>query len=90
MNKWINERKWSLLDKYLWKLEFWNLEIEFRNWKFEELFRDKILNKWINELNNNNNENNNDWINTCENWNFGIWKLNLEIGNLKNYLEMKF
>ena len=36
------------------------------------------------------NENNNDWINTCENWNFGIWKLNLEIGNLKNYLEMKF
>ena len=43
------------------KLEFWNLEIEFRNWKFEEW--DGILNKWmsekINECSNNNNENNN-------------------------------
>ena len=44
----------------------------------------------INECSNNNNENNNDWINNCENWNFGTWKLNLEIGNLKNYLEMEF
>ena len=74
------------------KLEFWNLKIEFRNWKFEELFRDRILNKWISEQinewnNNNNDENNNDLINNCENWNFGTWKLNLEIGNLKNEME---
>ena len=36
------------------------------------------------------NENDHYWINTYENWNFGIQKLNLEIGNLKNYLEMRF
>ena len=29
-------------------------------------------------------------INNCENWNFRAWKLNLEIGNLKTYLEMNF
>ena len=27
------------------KMEFWKLEIKFRDWKFEELFRDGILNK---------------------------------------------
>ena len=67
------------------------MEIEFRDWKFEELFRDGILNKWISEeINEWNNENNKDWINSYENENFGNWKLNLEIGNLKNYLEMRF
>ena len=25
------------------KLEFWKLEIKFRNWNFEELFKDEIL-----------------------------------------------
>ena len=35
-------------------------------------------------------KNNNDWINNCENWNFGNWKLNLETGNLKNYLKKEF
>ena len=25
------------------KLEFWKLEIKFRNWNFEELFKDGIL-----------------------------------------------
>ena len=29
----------------MWKLEFWKLEIEFRNWDFEELLDDRILNK---------------------------------------------
>ena len=37
-----------------------------------------------------NNENNNDWINNYEDENFGNWKLNLEIGNLKNCLEREF
>ena len=27
-------------------------------------------------------------MNKCEKWNFGNWKLNLEIGILKNYLKM--
>ena len=89
------------------KLEFWKLEIKFRNLEkmefrklgikfgnrnFEELFKDGILkiNKWINKNNNNNNENNNDLVNKCENWNIVNWKLNLEIGNLKNYLKMEF
>ena len=27
---------------------------------------------------------------TYENWNFGNWELNLEIGILKNYLKMEF
>ena len=35
-------------------------------------------------------KNNNDWINNYENGNFGNWNLNLEIENLKNYLEMRF
>ena len=34
------------------KLEFWKLEIELRDWKFKELFRDEILNKRTNEQNN--------------------------------------
>ena len=29
-------------------------------------------------------------INKCENWNFGNWKLNQEIGISKNYLNMEF
>ena len=29
----------------MWKLEFWKLEIEFRNRDFEELLNDGILNK---------------------------------------------
>ena len=29
-------------------------------------------------------------MNKCEKWNFGNWKLNLEIGILENYLEMEF
>ena len=29
-------------------------------------------------------------INKCEIWNFGNWKLNSEIGILKNYLNMEF
>ena len=41
------------------------------------------MNEW-------NNENNNDRINNYEDKNFGNWKLNLEIGNLKNYLERGF
>ena len=44
----------------------------------------------MNENNEWNNENNKDWINNHENGNFGNWKLNLEIENLKNYLEMRF
>ena len=34
----------------MWKLEFLNLEIEFGNWNFEELFKNGILkiNKLIN------------------------------------------
>ena len=28
-------------------------------------------------------------MNKCEKWNFGNWKLNLEIGILKNYLKMR-
>ena len=43
-----------------------------------------------NNNNNNNNKNNNKQINKCENWNFGNWKLHLEIETLKNYLKMKF
>ena len=27
-------------------------------------------------------------MNKCENWNFGNWKLNLEIKFLKNYLKI--
>ena len=72
----------------------WKLEIEFRNWKFEELFGERILNKWIseqtNKRNDSNNGNNNDWISNYENWNFGNWKLNLEIGILNIYLKMEF
>ena len=30
------------------------------------------------------------WINDYEDENFGNWKLNLEIENLRNYLEMRF
>ena len=30
------------------------------------------------------------WLNKCENWNFRIWKLNSEIGILKNYLNKEF
>ena len=29
------------------------------------------------------------WTNDYEDGNFGNWKLNLEIGNLKNYLKKK-
>ena len=29
-------------------------------------------------------------MNKCENWNFGNWKLNLEIRILKNYLKWNF
>ena len=29
----------------MWKLEFWKLEIKFRNWKFEELYKNKIFKK---------------------------------------------
>ena len=49
--------------------------------KFEKLFKERIfrINKQINKWNNSNNENNN-----CENW-----KVNLEIGKLKNYLEVE-
>ena len=39
-------------------MEFWKLEIKFRNWNFDELFKDGILK--INKNNNNNNENNDD------------------------------
>ena len=42
------------------------MKIELRDWKFEELFRDGILNKWISELSEWNDENNKDWINKCE------------------------
>ena len=66
----------------MWILEFLKLKIKFGNRNFEELFKDGILK-------NNNNENNNDWINKCENWNFGNWKLNLKIGILRNYLKME-
>ena len=42
------------------KIEFQRLDIEFRDWKFEKLFRDEIFNKWIseeiNEWNNNDDE----------------------------------
>ena len=27
----------------MWKLEFWNLEIKFGNWNFEELFKNENL-----------------------------------------------
>ena len=54
--------------------------IKFGNRNFEELFKDGILKINNNNNNNNNNkENNNDWTNVYENWNFGNWKLNLEI-----------
>ena len=29
----------------MWKLEFWELEIKFGNWNFEELFKDEIFKK---------------------------------------------
>ena len=66
----------------MWNLEFWKLEIKFGNRNFEELFKDRIFkNKIIIII---------IIINKCENWNFGNWKLNLEIGILKNYLKIEF
>ena len=41
----------------MWKLEFWELEIKFGTWNFEESFKDGILKI---KNNNNNNENNKD------------------------------
>ena len=41
------------------------------------------MNEW-------NDNNNNGWINNCENYNFRNWKLNLEIGNSNDYLEIGF
>ena len=40
--------RWNFKNKYnnnnnnnkqMWKLEFWKLEIKFRNWNFEELIK---------------------------------------------------
>ena len=77
--------------KLNYELEFWKLNLKeigilkIKLWKLEswKLFEDGILkiNKIIIIII--------IIINKCENWNFGNWKLNSEIGILKNYLKIE-
>ena len=73
--------------KLNYELEFWKLNLKeigvlkIKLWKLEswKLFKDGILkiNKII-------------IIKKCENWNFGNWELNSEIGVLKIIWEVEF
>ena len=77
----------------MWKLEFWKLEIKLGNWKFEELFKDGILeigileNYWKMEIFKN-------WIWKLEFWKI-IWeryfgKLSKKLKSWKIILRMEF